>query len=554
MVLEALHTARDLGRLHTIASVLIRHGLGDVVRRLGMARLLERAGRALHWGKDHDLSKAPEVRVREALEELGPAFHKLGQILAGRSDLLPPAWTEELSRLNERATPVPFERIREQLIEDLGAPPEVVFPDLDPEPLATASIAQVHRASLPDGTPVVLKIRRPGIRDTVEADLRLLRRLADRAEASGTLKRFRPSRLMRQFERSLKAELDLHNEQRNADRLRADLDGDGRLVVPRFYSRWSCERLCVMDYLEGPSIGEWIREGSSDGVDPLRVAETGADAVLHMVFVGGCFHADPHPGNVILMPDGRLGLLDFGMVGFLSDTRRLELLELLAAITTHKVDDMVDCLITWCEDDVDLELLSQDCTAFIDRYYGLPLAQLDVTALLGDLMALVRDNDLYLPGDVALLLKVFVTLDSLGRLLAPGFVMASRMEPFAEAAYRRQNSPIAVVRRGARNLRDLLGSLPRDLRRLSQGVRRGRIRLEIDVAELEQASRRIERGASRMTMGIVTAALIIGTAVALEGTSGPVAFGFPALGLLGFLTSLVLGLGLLWSVFRSGRD
>ena len=199
MLWETLSAARDLGRLHDIASVLVRHGLGDLVRRMGLARVFERAGRALHWDRARGFSKEPPVHVREALEELGPTFVKIGQILAGRTDLLPPSWTEELAKLQERVHPVPFDELRPQLVEDLGADPHEVFADLDETPLAAASIAQVHRASLPDGRPIVLKVRRPGIRRTVDADLRLVQRLAELAEERlPELRRFRPRSLARQ--------------------------------------------------------------------------------------------------------------------------------------------------------------------------------------------------------------------------------------------------------------------------------------------------------------------------------------------------------------------
>ena len=552
--MDFLNIARDLGRLHDIASVLVRHGLGDTVRRLGIARVLERAGRTVHWKGGQGLAKEPQVHLREALEELGPTFVKVGQILAGRSDLLPPAWTEELSRLHERAAPVPFEQIRSQLVEDLGSDPEVTFRDFDPEPLAAASIAQVHRATLADGTPVVLKVRRPGISEVVEADLGLLSRLAEKAEERmPELQRFRPRSLVRQFARSLRNELDLRVEARNAGRLRENLPEGSGITVPRIHARWTRERLCVMDYLEGPSLGEWLRAGLPGPVDPAQVAAAGADTVLRMVFVDGCFHADPHPGNVIMLSDGRLGLVDFGMVGVLSEARRLEFLDLLLAVVARDVAEAVETLLGWSGGDVDVELLTQDCTAFIDRYHGLPLKELDTSRFLDDLTSLLRENDLFLPNDVALLLKVFITLDSLGRQLDPDFVMAAHIEPFAKQAWYEQNSPPAVMRRGAKEIQAILTSLPRDLRRLILRARRGQIHVHVDIERLDHFGQKLDHSANRLTVGLVTAALIVGTAISLTVSGEPRFAGLPLFGFLGFTSSIAAGVWLLWSILRSRK-
>ena len=555
MLLEALNTARDLGRLHEIASVLLRHGLGDIVTRLGLAGVLERAGRALHVSVGKSSTLSTEQRVRQALEDLGPTFVKVGQLLSGRSDLLPPHWADELARLQERVGPVPFAEIEAQLTEDLGKAPDEVFADLDREPLAAASIAQVHTATLPDGTAVVLKVRRPDIEDTVEADLRLLARLAESLEENvPELRRYRPRSLARQFASSLRQELDLAREGRSAQRIAANLADRPSVVVPRVYGRWSCRRLLVMDRLDAPSAGEWLRQGRPGEVDAAAVAREGARAVLHMVFIDGLYHADPHPGNVLVLPDGRLGMLDFGMVGHLSESRRTEFLELLMGITARRPDDVADILLGWSrEGDVDVDQLVHDCNAFIDRYEGVPLQQLEATALLADIGTVLRDNDLFLPLDVAMLLKVFVTLDGLGRQLDPDFVTTAHVEPFAERALRQSHSPVRVLRRNSRELLRLLRGLPDDLRRLVRSARRGRLKLDVGLDDLQTFGRQLDHSANRVTMGLITAALIVGTSIALTVDAGPQLFGLPFFALMGFVSSVAVGLALLWSIARSGR-
>lgn len=316
MLWETLSAARDLGHLHDIASILIRYGFGDVVRRLGMAGVLERAGKALHWKQATELARLqPPMRVRRALEEMGPTFIKLGQILATRVDLSPPEWIVEFEKLQDRAPPVAFEAVYKQLEEDLGCVPEKVFTELDPEPLAAASIAQVHRTRLEDGTEVVIKVRRPGIRPVVEADLRLLTRLAEIAEAEASdLHRFKLREVVRQFTLSLRRELDLAAECRNAERVARNFSEYTEIIVPKVYWSWTSERVNVQEYIDGIP-GRDLETVDKEGLDRKTLARRGAQAVLKMILEDGFFHADPHQGNVFYLSDNRIAFIDFGMIG-----------------------------------------------------------------------------------------------------------------------------------------------------------------------------------------------------------------------------------------------
>jgi ubiquinone biosynthesis protein len=556
MLLEALETARDLGRLNEVATVFVRHGLGDLVHRWGLAGLLKRAGRAVHIQAVERLEPVSlPVRLRRALEDLGPTYVKLGQLLAGRADLLPMEYTQELARLQEEARELAWEELLPQLVEDLGRPPEEVFAHVSTEPLASASIAQVHRARLADGTEVVLKVRRPGISEVVEADLRLFQRLAELAENEmPELRTWRLRGLARHFARTIQSELDLRIEARYCERIAENLRDVEGVIVPRVHWTWSGQRLLVQDFVEGQSAAEWIRAGRPDGVDGKHIAGLGADVVLKMVFLDGLYHADPHAGNVLLLPGDRIGLLDFGMIGRLSDDRRAEFLRLMAAIVERKEDEMVDLLLGWSTDgEVDAELFAHDCLAFIDRYHGLTLAELDATGLLRDVAELVRENHLSLPVDVSALLKAFITLDGLGQALDPDFDMAAHVEPFARQAMRRQASPLAILRRNVRGLEFLLRDLPRDVSRVLANARRGRFRLEFDLRRLEDFGHQLDRSANRITMGLVASALIVGTAISLTVSGGPEILGLPVFATIGFLCSVVVGLGLLWSIWRAGK-
>lgn len=554
MLWEALGAARDLGRVHDIAAVLIRYGFGDLVQRLGMARALERAGKVLHLRGQDDIARLePAARVRRALEELGPTFVKLGQILATRADLFPPDWIAEFGKLQDAAPAVPFEAIRAQLAEDLGDLPENIFAELDTTPLAAASLAQVHRARLADGTPVALKVRRPGIRPVIEADLRLLARLAEIVEAEAPdLRRYRPREVVRQFAHSLRRELDFSAEGRNAERIAASFAEQPEIVVPRIHWQWSGERLNVQDFIEGVP-GRAVA-ALPDGFDRRLLARRGARAVLKMVLEDGFFHADPHQGNVFYLPDNRLAFIDFGMVGRLPEARRYEVAELLHGLVDRDGGLVTQVLLGWSDAaEADSESLRADIDRFVDEYHGVPLKQLDFGAMLGDVVGILREHGLALPPDLALMIKAFITLEGLGRQLDPDFDIASEAAPYLREVILAHHAPDAIARRGWRGLvsvADLLAGLPHDLARLLRIARRGSLKLEVDVPPLKAFGDQLDRAASRLTMGIVTAALIVGSSIALTVNRGD---SVSLIGLLGFVGAMLGGLWVLVSVWRGGR-
>lgn len=559
MLWQALSAARDIGRMQDIASVLIRYGFGDVVQRIGMAGALQRAGKALHWKEGEELARLqPPERVRRVLEELGPTFVKLGQILATRVDLFGPEWLEEFGKLQDHAPAVEWEQIEAQLTEDLGAPPEEVFDRVEREPLAAASLAQVHRAWLEDGTAVVLKVRRPGIRKVIEADLRLLQRLAEVLESdTSELRHYRPRLLVRQFARSLRLELDFQAECRNAERIAESLETDSGIVVPETYWEYNSERLNVQSCLEGIP-GRDIEAVRAAGLDTHEIAQRGTHAILLMILEQGFFHADPHPGNIMYLPENRIGLIDFGMVGRLSEQRRHEVAELLYGLVSRDAETSANILVEWSEDgEVDDTELYEDVEEFIDHYHGVPLEQLDISAMIGDITAVLREHDLVLPPDLVLMLKAFITLEGMGRRLDPDFDMAGEAAPIIEEVLRRHYAPINVTRRIRKSMFQtlkLLGKLPADLSRLMSNASRGRIEVHVDIRSLKEVSNQLDQAASRLTLGIVTAALIIGSAIVMNVQGEQGGSGLSLFGMLGFVGAAIGGVWLLFSIWRSGKD
>ncbi|MDD2926918.1 AarF/UbiB family protein, partial [Rhodoferax sp.] len=551
--------ARDMGRLNTILGVLIRHGFGDSVRRLGLADRLERAGHALKWEHAADLARLePPVQVRLALEELGPTFVKLGQILAGRADLFGPDWIAEFEKLHSQVPAVPLESLRAQLCEDLGGEPEVVFARFDPEPLAAASIAQVHRAQLHDGTEVVVKIRRPGITGTIEADLRLLGRLAVLAETElPNLRPYRPQQLVRELTRSLRRELDLASECRNAERIAANLVGLPWIVVPRVHWTYTRERVNVQDFVEGVPGNELARLDAA-GLDRSLLARRGSQAVLKMIVEDGLFHADPHPGNVFYLEGNRIAFIDFGMVGRLSQRRREELLNLLLGLVERHPQTVADVLLDWAGDDhgVNLALLETEIETFVDQYHGVPLAQLNLGQMLADVTTILREHRLGLPSDMALLIKAFITLEGMGRGLDPAFHMASEALPMLRQVLRARYQPKVMATRAWQTLRRTLAvaeQLPNDVSRLLRAARRGRLHVGLELTHLKRVGDQIDRAANRLTMALVIAALIVGSSIVMTVKGGPTILGLPAFGFIGFASAFLGGLWLVRAIWRSSR-
>jgi ubiquinone biosynthesis protein len=558
MLWETLSVVRDLPRLHEIASVLIRYGWGDLVRILGIGGVLERAGRVLHWQSTSEIAQLDAaVRIRRALEELGPTFVKLGQVLATRVDLFPSHWIAEFEKMHSQVPAVPYEALHEELVRALKDDPATLFAKFDRKPLAAASIAQVHRATLHDGTPVVVKVRRPGIEAVIHADLRILEHAARLLESEvPDLRRYDPVRIVSQFRRSLNRELDLAKEARNIDQFRRQFADDPLVKVPRVYWEYTSAYVNVQEEIVGVA-GAAPEKLRASGLDPKLLAARGADTVLRMVLEHGHFHADPHPGNVLFLPDNRIGMIDFGMVGMLTQSRRQQIVDLLHALVLKDEHALMQVLLDWSGDAVvEEERLAYDVAELLRSYDDLQLKDVQIGALLNDVTALMRENDLLLPADLTLLFKTLITLEGLGQQLDPEFHMIDHVTPFVENVIRRRYTPQALAARGGKTVRDtleMIAGLPRDLARLLRDMRRGRVRVDLDLKRLDHFGHQLDRASNRLTMGILTASLVVGSSIIMTVKGGPQLFGLSLFGLLGFLIAFFNSLWIILSIWRSGR-
>ena len=518
MILASLERLRALPRLLEIVRTLVRHGMHDLVHSAGLHRVLESAGHRLGWTPDPQLAALPaHERLRLALESLGPAFVKLGQVLATRMDLLGPEWIESLDRLHDRARPVAYAGLEAQLVADLGMPLAEAFARFDTEPAAAGSIAQVHRAWLADGSAVAVKIRRPGIEPLIESDVVLLEALADWWQQSNPhAGAYQPVALIRQLRKSLAREVDFTAEARAQSRLAHSFVDSGEIVVPRGHGRFTRTSLLVMDWIEGVPATDMAAVDRA-GMDRMALATRGTDAVLQMVLVDGFFHADPHPGNLIFLPGNRLALIDFGMVGWISAKRRDELVDLLAAMGERNAESMRNVLLAWADGArVNTERFSEDLGRLLHLYEHASLREIRLDTLLCEIAAIMREHHLVLPSDLALLFKALVTLEGLGTRLVPHFRLVEHVTPWVHRLVAQRWDPRNFAGRFSGAMREASRALrlaPRVVEALARRVGDGGVAIRLEMREVDNFSAHLERSVNRLTIGLVTAALIVGSAI-----------------------------------------
>jgi ubiquinone biosynthesis protein len=561
MLRETIGIMRDLPRLQEITGVLIRHGLGDIVRRLGVITVLEQAGQILNFrAAAESVRLTPAERMRLAFEELGPTFVKLGQVLATRIDLFSPDWIAEFEKLHTAVPPVPIDELLPQMTEALGRSPFEVFRELEREPFASASIAQVHRARLQDGTPVVLKVRRPGIREKIEADVRILEQLASLLEAENPeARRYQPVAIVGHFARSIERELDLALEARNIERFAANFAEDPVIVVPKVYEEWTSPVMNVQEQIVGIP-GNDTAAVEAAGLDRKLLAARGAEAVLRMILIDGFFHADPHPGNVYFLPGNRIAVVDFGMVGRLSPLRRNQVIDLLAGLARLDEAPMIEVLLDWAGDAyVDDAKLAADLNELVFEFEGVPLKDIRIALLLRQFADLVREHSIVIPSDLALMFKAIITLEGLGRQYDPEFQVIDHLAPLLRRARLERYQPDALMRRGRNAVTDffdVVASVPRDLSRLLRDARRGKTRIDLDLKRLDHFGIRLDRTIDRATMGILTASVVIGSSIVMTVQGGPTVLDVPLytmLGLVGYLIAFCNSVWIIFGIWRSRK-
>ena len=538
---------RNVNRWGEILSVLSKYGLANWIGRLGP-----------EFAKD--LLKAPggmaiarhswETRVRLALAELGPTFIKLGQILSTRPDLVGVELAGELEHLQADVPADPPDVARKLIETELGHPIDELFAQFEDEAMASASIGQVHRATLHSGEPVVVKIQRAGIERKVEVDLEILSGLALLAERLPEFRNYRPRSTVAEFQRAMRRELDFRRELRNMQQFARDFKDDATIRIPRTHPKLSTRRVLTMERIEGLTLSEAerIREA---GFDTEELARRGANLYMEMIFVNGFYHADPHPGNVMLLDDNVFALLDYGMVGRMDERLQEDFGEMLVAISNQDSEHLTNLItrIGATPPELDRAALRVDVADFVSHYGSQSLEQFDLSGALTEMTEMIRRYGIMLPGGVAMLIKVLVTLEGTGRLLSPSFSLVEVMVPYQKKLLWRQFSPARRIRKLRRlysEVEHLAEVLPRGIVDILQQVETGKFDVHLD-------HRGLEPSVNRLVLGMLASALFLGSSLLVSRSVPPLLGNLSVPGVLGGVVSIALGLRLWLAINKSGH-
>lgn len=551
---------RSIRRYRHILGILIKYGFGHVIEQLNIDYYLELGRRIVTLGsatKEIERLSQPQ-RLRMAMEELGPTFVKLGQVLSTRPDLIPQSYADEFSRLQDRVPAEKPDVIREQVQLELGYPAEELFVNFSDEPIAAASIAQVHEAQLKTGQSVVVKIQRPGIVNIIETDLDILMGLAFLVEnhlPTGLV--IDPITIVREFRRVIRRELDFTREANTIDRFASNFKDDLTVYIPKVHWEFTGATVLTMDKVDGIKVSEYdqLRE---EQYDLAEIAQHGADAFLRQVLEFGLFHGDPHPGNIFILPDNVVCMIDYGMVGHLDDSLKYLLLDLLLAVADKDSDRIVSLLLYSgnISDETDRKQLKRDLTEFIDNFHDVSLQNINSGKLLSEFIEILQLHRIKFPPEYILLCKALVLMEDVGRQLDPNFNMIDHIKPCIEKLIKERLSPGHISREALRisqSYIQLMRSLPGDIKEFINRVNRNKFKIDLEHRGLDKLITDLDRSSNRISFSLLIGSIIVGSSLVMQIDKGPQFLGFPVLGLVGYTIAGLLGLWLAIAILRSGR-
>ncbi len=550
---------RNLNRYQEILRVFVKYGFWDIVAKIQIGLIPDIAKKILPKIEKKELAVlGTPVRLRMAFDELGATFIKFGQMLSLRPDLIPPEIAQEFSKLQDEVSPERFEEIEQQMDQEYKKPFLQMFADFDKTPLAAASMAQVHKAKLKSGEEVAVKILRPNIKRLIETDMDILLNLAQLIEKHITESRlYDPVGIVNEFAKTIRKEQNLILEGRNIDIFRRNTKDDPTIKTPLVYWDYTTEKILVTELIQGVKISD-LQTMDDSGIDRKQVAENGASSILKQIFEYGFFHADPHPGNIFVLPDNVIAPIDFGIMGRIDDEMREDLLDILRGIVDKDANHITRVLlkIGLVKDQINSRALKRDILDFIDRYYEIPLYQIDTAVPLNEFMELIREHHIKLPPDLVMIGKALVISKAVGVQLYPEFNLFDLLIPYTKDIFFDRFNPLKQYRQILRILEqsvDLLKSLPEDLHNILLKIKNDRIIMNLQHQGLDDFTRELDRSSNRIAFSMIIASLIVGSSLVIQLDKGPFIWDYPALGVIGYVLASVLGIWLLISILRSGK-
>ena len=552
-------TYRHLSRYRQILAIFFKYGFGDLIELLKIEQYIE-VGLQLISSKRRDrvekLSRAQ--RVRMAIEELGPTYIKLGQVLSTRPDLVPAQFIKELAKLQDNVPPFGFSEVSRIIEAEFGVPLKKLFEYFDENSFASASIGQVHRARLADGETVAVKVQRPGIKKIIEVDLEIMLHLATLMERNiEEMSLFRPVKIVEEFARTLEKEIDYTIEATSMERFGRNFLADPSTYVPKVFRDTSSERVLTMEFMEGIKISDIDRIDKA-GYDRELITVRGADFFLKQVFEHGFFHADPHPGNIFVLPDNVICLLDFGMTDSIDRQTREEFVDLIESVVHQHESRTAQVLLKLTSWDYkpDIRRLEKDVADFMGQHLYKPLKDIEIGKLLNRLLELVSRHRLIVPPDIFLMMKALTTIEGVALMLNPDFDMVKQTAPFIEQVKLARFYPgrIAgdIIKLGS-DMLQFAHRFPKDMLEIMRLIRQQKLAVQMEHKGLETMLATYDQISNRISFSIIIAALIIGSALIVISAIPPLFYGISLIGIIGFLAAALMGIWLLVAILRKGR-
>lgn len=551
-------TYRNFKRYRQILSIIFRYGFEDLVERLKIDQYIEIGLQMVSRHKRENVEKLSRAeRLRLLVEELGPTFVKLAQILSTRPDIVPADVIREFEKLQDEVPPFPYAEAKEIIEAELGDSIDNIFSSFDETPVASASIGQVHKAVLNDGTVVAVKVQRPGIKKIIEVDLEIMLHLATLMEKNIEEISFqKPTRIVEEFIRTLERELDYGTEAANMERVSAQFVNDRSIYIPKVYSEYSGRRVLAMEYVEGIKVSE-VEKLEAAGLNRKTITIRGADFIMKQVFEFGFFHADPHPGNIFVLPDNVVCPIDFGMTGSADKRQRALFVDIMESMALKDAERCARLMLELGEydEEPDIRVFEREIDDFMGRHLFKSLKDLDVARLLQDVLDIATKNKIRVPPVIFLMIKAFAAMEGIARLLAPEFDMVAHAAPFVKKAKLARYSPQKIAEYLFSTLSDsltVLRMLPREVMQIIRLTRQNKLTVNMEMRGLDDLLRTLDQVSNRLSFSIIIGALIIGSAYLLAYSTPPLVYGISLVGMLGFCAAAFLGIWLLIAILRKG--